>query len=135
MSETTTSPHEPTESEGMKWLSGIASLVGLWIVASPFVFEAAEAAIWNNVVVGAAIFLIAGYNWYRIRTDHPTSIGAMTLVALLAVWTLIAPFAFEIGSEALLWSNVVAGVLGGAFAGYVAYNRRRIETRRPTPTE
>ena len=44
----------------MKWLSGIASLIGLWILISPFAFEATAAALWNNVLVRAAIFRVAG---------------------------------------------------------------------------
>ncbi|WIV66531.1 SPW repeat domain-containing protein [Natrialbaceae archaeon AArc-T1-2] len=119
------------EPEGMKWLSGIASLVGLWILVSPFVYAATDAGLWNNVIIGAAIFLIAGYNYYRIVNDYPTSVGAMSLVALLALWTIAAPFTFEIGVDALLWSNVVAGLLGLIFAGYVAYTGRRIRAGAP----
>lgn len=118
-------------SEGLKWLSGIASLVGLWIALSPFVYETTQAALWNNVVVGAAIFLVAGYNYYRIVNDHPTSVGTMSLVAILGLWALAAPFAFEMGSDAVFWSNVASGALAAILAGYVAYSGR--ETRTGTP--
>lgn len=121
-------------SESAKWVSGIASLVGLWILISPFVYEATEAGLWNNVIVGAAILLIAGYNYYRTVNGYATSVGAMSLVALLGLWTVIAPFVLEIGVEALLWSNVVAGVLGLIFAGYVAYAGRAVRAGAPTRT-
>ncbi|EMA37357.1 SPW repeat domain-containing protein [Halobiforma nitratireducens] len=138
MSETTDTDRpeamETGDSESRKWISGIASVVGLWILISPFVLESAEAAVWNNVIVGAAILLLAGYNYYRIVTDHPTSVGVMALAAILGLWTAVAPFAFEIGSETLLWSNVVAGVLGLLLAGYVAYAGRSVRAGAPTGT-
>lgn len=137
MSETTDRPGTTaaTEPEGTKWLSGIASLIGLWILISPFALVSTEAAVWNNVVVGAAIFLIAGFNYYRIVNGLSTNIGAMSLVALLGLWTLIAPFVLAVGSEALLWSNVVAGLLGLLVAGYVAYTGRKVRTEAPAATD
>ncbi|MDQ2051473.1 SPW repeat protein [Natronolimnohabitans sp. A-GB9] len=119
--------------EGQKWLSGIVSVIGLWIAISPAIYEAAASITWNNVLVGGAIFLLAGYNYYRIVTDHPTSMGVMSLVALLALWTIAAPFAFEgqlamegleVAAEGLVWSNVISGILMAVLAGYVAYAAR-----------
>ncbi|TYT61038.1 SPW repeat domain-containing protein [Natrialba swarupiae] len=138
MSESTTSDPETGdaqmrdqgEPEGQKWLSGVVSLVGLWIAISPFVYEAAAEFAWNNVAVGGAIFLLAGYNFYRIITAHPTSTSVMSLVALLALWILVSPFALEgqfamegleVAAEALVWSNVVSGLVGAVLAAYVAY--------------
>ncbi|MEY7847993.1 SPW repeat protein [Natrarchaeobius sp. A-rgal3] len=138
MSESTTSDPETGdaqmrdqgEPEGQKWLSGIVSLIGLWIVVSPFVYEAAAEFTWNNVAVGGAIFLLAGYNFYRIITAHPTSTSVMSLVALLALWILVAPFALEgqfamegleVAAAGLAWSNVVSGIVGAVLAAYIAY--------------
>ncbi|RQG97287.1 SPW repeat domain-containing protein [Natrarchaeobius chitinivorans] len=118
------------EPDGQKWLSGIVSLIGLWIVLSPFVYETAAAITWNNVAIGTAIFLLAGYNFYRITTGHPTSTSVATLVALLALWILVSPFALEgqfaidgleVAADGLVWSNVVSGVIAAAMAAYVAY--------------
>ncbi len=118
------------EPSGQKWLSGIVSLIGLWVAISPFVYEVMESMLWNNVLVGAAIFLLAGYNYYRIVSSHPTSTGVMSLVALLGLWILVAPFALEgtvamegldVASDGLVWSNVVSGVLTAIFAAYIAY--------------
>lgn len=122
------------ETGGTKWLSGIAALVGLWILASPFVLESAQAAVWNNAIVGAAILLLAGYNYYRIVSATPTSVGVMSFAALLGIWTAVAPFAFEIGSQLLQWSNVAAGVLALILAGYVAYAGRSVRTATPAGT-
>jgi len=69
-------------SDGEKWLSGFVSLIGLWIAVSPFVYEQAASMLWNNLLVGGASFLLAGYNYYRLTTAHASSTGVMSLVAL-----------------------------------------------------
>lgn len=124
-----------TQSGTMKWLSGLAALVGVWIVLSPFTFASTETALWNNVLAGGAILLLAGYNYYRLINEQATMVGAMALVALLGLWTIIAPFAFQIGSEALLWSNVVAGLLGLLFGAVVANSGRNVQTGIPEVTD
>ena len=138
MSETTTDDRDPAtgttreqgEPEGQKWLSGIVSVIGLWIALSPAVYETTASIEWNNVLVGGAIFLLAGYNFYRIVNAYPTSTGVMSLVALLALWTLAAPFAIEgsvamsdleVAQRGLVWSNVVCGIAMAAAAAYIAY--------------
>lgn len=132
-----TRTREQGEPAGQKWLSGIASLIGLWILLSPSVYEAAASTLWNNVIVGAAILLLAGYNYYRIVNGYPTSTGVMSLVLLLGLWTIVAPFAFAgafavgavvdagTAAEGLVWSNVVSGVLAALVAAYVAYTAGR----------
>lgn len=117
--------------DAMRWLSGLAALVGAWIVISPAVFEATEMGLWNNVIVGAAIFLIAGFNYYRLTTHQPSVFGAMILVVILGAWALIGPFLFEIGSDELLWSTAVAGLIALLSAGYVASADRRLRTGVP----
>lgn len=128
---------EQGEPEGQKWLSGIASLIGLWILLSPFAYEAAASTLWNNVIVGAAILLLAGYNYYRIVNGYSTSTGVMSLALLLGLWTIVAPFAFAgefaidavadagVAAEGFVWSNVVSGVLAALIAAYVAYTAGR----------
>ena len=116
------------ERSNMRWMSVLAALLGLWIVASPFVWEATEAVLWNNVLVGAAVFLIGAFNYYLVANDRPTNLASMALAAILGLWVLITPAAFAIGSEPLVWSNVVAGLVVALLGGYVAYERRSIQT-------
>lgn len=118
------------EPAGQKWLSGFVSLVGLWLAVSPLVYETAESVLWNNLLIGGAIFLLAGYNYYRITTGHSTSIGVMSLVTLLALWLAVSQWAiagqFALGgleeaSAGLLWSNVVSGSVAAALSAYIGY--------------
>ncbi|MDF9745284.1 SPW repeat protein [Natrinema salsiterrestre] len=126
--------HDQGEPEGQKWLSGIVSLIGLWIAVSPVFYDQAASMLWNNVLIGAAIFLLAGYNYYRISDGHSTSTGVMSLVALLALWTAVSHFAvggdiamsgLEVAGEGLAWSNVVSGLIAAAVSAYVAYTAGR----------
>lgn len=122
------------DSNTMKWVSMIVALVGLWIAASPFIYETTEMAMWNNVLVGTAIAVIAGYNFYRMSDRRVASPGSASLVALLGLWTIAAPFIIEVQSEALGWSNVVAGAVVAIVAGYNAYESRRAMTPAGTQT-
>lgn len=103
-----------------KWLAGINGLLGLWLIAAPFVFGAASASLWNAVIVGAAIAVIGWYDWNRTRNDEEVSSGAAGLNALLGLWMIAAPFVFAAGT-AMLWNNVIVGAAVAIFAGYNAY--------------
>lgn len=114
------------------YLSAIAALLGAWIAVSPFVYEGMVGAeTWNNVLVGAAIFLAAGYNYYRQRNGMPTNVGAAGLAALLGLWLVIAAFLLDMGTGAF-WSTLVSGALIAVMAGANAYVSREA---RPVATE
>ncbi|MDZ7730867.1 MAG: SPW repeat protein [Natrialbaceae archaeon] len=121
------------EPPATTWLSGLAALVGIWIVVSNVVWEPTQAGLWNNAIVGVAILLVAGFNYYRLANNRPSNVAAMTLVALLGLWMIISPFAFEVGHELLLWSAVVSGIIVGICGAYVAYERRSSHDRNHHP--
>ena len=102
-------------------MSGIASLFGLWIAVSPFLLENTDVALWNDLVVGLAVFLIAGYNYYRLSQGERLSVGAAGLIILLGLWSVVAPFLFEFGSDELAWSTLISGAVITILSGYNAY--------------
>ncbi|WP_254529110.1 SPW repeat domain-containing protein [Natrinema gelatinilyticum] len=122
--------HRQGEPDSQKWLSGVISLIGLWMAVSPFVYPQATAMLWNNLLIGSAIFLLAGYNYYRITTGHSTSTGVMSLVALLALWMIVSQWAIsgevamsglEVAGTGLVWSNVLSGIVAAVLSAYIAY--------------
>jgi hypothetical protein len=119
-------------SDTLKWVSGVVSLIGLWIAVSPFVYGAGGAPLWNNLVVGGAIFLLAGYGFYRMQQGYRPDVGSTSLTALLGLWAVAAPFLLAYLSEGLVWSTVASGVAVAVLAGYNAYESRRTETPRRT---
>ncbi|WP_121822809.1 SPW repeat protein [Halostella salina] len=119
---------------GSKLLAGFASLVGAWLAVSPFVYGDAagislEAAGWNNVIVGAAIFLVAGYNYYRMSNGLNVSEAAAGLVALLGLWLIVAPFVVFDVSTGMLSSTAVSGLVVAAIGAYNAYRGREARDR------
>src|SRR6056297_1037338 len=141
MSESTTNDPATGESasrqrgsDGEKWLSGFVSLIGLWIALSPFVYGPAASMLWNDLLVGGAIFLLAGYNYYRLTNADATSTGVMSLVALLGLWVFISQWAIggefamsglEAASTGLIWSNILSGLVAAGLSAYIAYTGGR----------
>ncbi|WP_254768390.1 SPW repeat domain-containing protein [Salinilacihabitans rarus] len=111
----------------IQWVSALAALLGLWLVASPFVFEATETAVWNDTMTGTAIFLLAGYNFYRLSKDRLASVGVASLAVLLGLWALVSPAVVTMGSSQLATSTAVSGLLVAALSGYNAYANSRAD--------
>lgn len=44
--------------------AGLNVVLGIWIVASPFVFAVGNAFLWSNVILGGLLAIVAGYNAY-----------------------------------------------------------------------
>ena len=108
-------------------LSGIVAAIGAWVGLSVFLFEPSAATFWNNVLVGALVFLAASYNYYRLSSDVPLSVGVASLVALLGIWLVVA--AALLGMVGMLfWSTLAAGVLVTGLSGINAYEAREART-------
>jgi hypothetical protein len=114
------------------YISAATAVIGAWIVISAFVYSPPAANFWNDIIIGAAIGIIAGYN--ALKTDDVEGIntGAASLVALLGLWMVIAPFVFETVFEGAFWSDVVSGAIVAILAGYNVYQSRGTERRTTT---
>lgn len=122
-----------TNTSNIKWLSGFVSLIGAWIFISAFVYPAMSmTSYWNNLIIGAAIFLVAGYNYYRMSKGLSTSIGSSSFVALLGLWMILVPFVMDVGTA--FWSDIVSGVVVAIIAGYNAYAGREARAGAPAGT-
>ncbi|USZ67297.1 SPW repeat protein [Halorussus salilacus] len=132
MSETTTTSDTRATDDNTGWISAVIALLGGWLVVSAFLFEPPAANFWNDIIVGAAIGIIAGYNAIRTDDYEPVSTGAASLVALLGLWMVVAPFVFEVVTDAALWSDVATGALVAALGAYNAYQSRSAPRRSAT---
>lgn len=103
--------------------SGVAALLGAWIAVSAVVYGMDAAALWNNVLVGAAILLGAGYEYYRGLAGHSPTLGVAGLVALLGIWLIVAVAALGLAGGAA-WSTAISGLLVAVLSGYVLYESR-----------
>ncbi|WP_276298929.1 SPW repeat protein [Halorussus lipolyticus] len=127
MSETTTD----SDNTG-GYISAATALLGAWLIVGVFVFSPMpDANFWNDIIVGGAIGTIAGYNAIQ-SDDRGINTGAASLVALLGLWMVIAPFVFETTGAASFWSDVLTGALVAVLAGYNAYRSRETDRRATT---
>lgn len=128
-----TSRSTDTGESGLKWLSGFVSLVGAWIFISAFVYPSmSTTSYWNNLIIGAAIFLIAGYNYYRMSRGMSTSVGSSSFVALLGLWMILVPFVMT--ASTAFWSDIISGIVVAIIAGYNAYAGREERAGAPAGT-
>ena len=108
-------------------VSGVTAIIGAWVALSVLLYEVTQASLWNNVLVGAVVFVAAGYNFYRLNNDIPLSVGVAALVALLGIWLIVAAAVFAMIGM-LFWSTSISGLLIAALAGYNAYEAREART-------
>ncbi|ELY47245.1 SPW repeat domain-containing protein [Natronorubrum sulfidifaciens] len=103
--------------------SALIAALGVWVAVSALLVDIAAALLWNNLLVGSAVFIAAGYNVYQLSNDVPLSTGVASLVAVLGIWLIISPALLEM-VDLLFWSTLISGLLIAGFAGYNAYNAR-----------
>lgn len=121
-------------TDTMQWISAIVAIAGLGLVAYPFMFEATEAAIWNDTLVGTAIFLLSGYNFYRLTRDQLANVAVASLATLLGLWALVSPAVIEMGSNELAMATAAGGLITAVLSAYSAYANGRADTPKRAPT-
>lgn len=100
----------------VRFASGLDIVAGLWMIVAPFVlgYSAFPAALWNSVIAGAAIVLLAGSRETREGYKHS---GPSWLNAAIGVWLLVSPFFLAFSAvEAALWNHVIIGIAVIVFA-------------------
>ena len=95
---------------GSSWLNIV---LGIWVIISPFVLQFARfpAAMWNNVIVGVVIAVLA-----IIRTSIASQQGWSWANVILGIWMIISAFALGVMTTAMLWNNIILGIVIGLIA-------------------
>ena len=96
--------------------SGINIFLGIWLLVSPWVFgyqAAGQGAVWNSVIVGALVAILAASGTFSKRT--PTAPNWINV--LLALWTMISPVVYGYTVNAGgVGDNLILAILVAAFA-------------------
>ena len=68
----------------MKWRNGLAAIIGIWFIISPWIFDYSDQsdALWTSVVIGAVLFIAAG--WAVFLENSSGWAVWQTWIALLA---------------------------------------------------
>ena len=99
---------------GTSWVN---VLLGVWVIISPFVLGIeSPKGIWNNVVIGVAICILA---ILRATMRQP---GWSWVNLFLGIWLVISPFVLVLGST-VMWHNVILGIIVAAFALTNTYSK------------
>ena len=111
--------------------SGLNILAGLWLVLAPWAlaYATVEAAMWNSVIVGLAIAIMA-----IVRVGMPLQYEGISWVNfLLGIWLILSPFLLGFGAvEAAMWNSVIVGLIVLALAAWSAIATRNATTGRAT---
>jgi hypothetical protein len=100
--------------------SGFNILLGIWLIISPWVFgyvSAGPAPMWNSVVVGALVLILAAT---RFATPH-TAPGLSWTNLVLGLWTIASPWIYVYENlDNAMWDNVATGIAIVAVAIWAA---------------
>jgi len=93
------------DNAGVSWINIV---LGILVIISPFVvqFTRFPAAMWNNVIVGIVIAVLA-----IIRNSVPRQTGWSWVNVILGIWMIISPFALGAMTTAVLWNNIILGIV------------------------
>jgi hypothetical protein len=93
---------------------GIQIVLGVWLIASPWVFAySGKAPLLNSVFVGALIATLAAV---RLASLHERA-GLNGVSLLLGFWTIVSPWASgSTANKAAMANNIMVGVFVTALA-------------------
>lgn len=105
--------------------SGINLILGLWLIAAPFVltFTAHRGSEWNNIIVGAIVAVLAAIRlWGGVGTGWLSWVNVV-----LGLWLIVSPWIFGNSNvSAILWDDIIIGaiiVVFGAWSAMAARSR------------
>jgi hypothetical protein len=104
----------PTRRENASTASILNILCGIWLIISPFIlgYYDVTAAIWNSIVLGVVVLILAA-----ARVSNPNgNVGLSWINLLLGIWLIISPFFMYPSFPTPIWNNVILGILVAIFA-------------------
>lgn len=127
-------------AERGKWISALVALLGLWLIIEPLLLELSVANFWNDIIIGAALVVLGGYNYYRRADERLGSVAVGVFVALLGLWMIAAPFVLGDPAGATdtgplgRWNDIIIGALALILGAYSAYEARDTDVAHPART-
>jgi hypothetical protein len=95
-------------AETAAFAGGINLLAGLWLIISPWVFGYANqpGALWNSIVIGIAITILAGSRQLGAAS------GWSWVNSVLGAWIIASPFVFDYVLHAGgTWNSIIVGLI------------------------
>jgi uncharacterized membrane protein HdeD (DUF308 family) len=106
--------------------NGLNIIAGIWLIISAFALHYATmpGALWNDVVVGVVVLILAA-----AQVAYPRSFQWSWLNAALGIWLIVGAFALRYAtSRPFRWNNLVMGIIVALLSLWSALSsRRRLE--------
>lgn len=87
------------------WASIINTILGLWVMISPYVLHFEKTAANNNYIVGPLVITFAITSLWEVNRS------ARYLNMVAGSWLVISPFLLRFKSADVIWITVVSGIL------------------------
>ena len=100
-----------------RWQDAVNFVLGLWLVASPWMlgYAGETAAAWNVYGFGAAIAVLAAISFFAHQKWENW------LNAAIAAWLIVSPWVLAYSAlQTALWNQIVTGLVLGALAVWAA---------------
>lgn len=101
----------------IKTVGWINLVLGIWLIASPFLLGFSGTGLSrNNVIFGIIVAILSLF-----QVSSPAeSAWAGWLNALFGVWVLISPFVLGFAGMGALWNGIIAGIVVAVLAIWAA---------------
>lgn len=103
----------------VRWASGLNVLAGIWLIIAPWVlgFSNAQGALWNSIIVGVIVGVLAGIRFFGALQEAWLS----WLNVAAGVWLFISAFFLNANGDALaMWDAIILGIIVTALAWWSA---------------
>jgi hypothetical protein len=101
--------------EAARTASILNIIAGLWLIIAPFWmgFYTTPGALWNNLIVGIVVTILA-----LIRATNPAgNVGLSWINLLLGLWLIVSPFFVEYGQLVVpVRMDVILGIIVAVLA-------------------
>ncbi|MEZ4869293.1 MAG: SPW repeat protein [Caldilineaceae bacterium] len=115
---------QPTPAGGqVRTASGVNVVLGLWLIISPWIFSyaALNGALWNSIIVGIIVVVLAG-----IRVANVMQYTWLSWINLiLGLWIIISPWVYNYATlTGATWNSVIVGIIIAALSIWSALAAR-----------
>jgi hypothetical protein len=110
-----------------RYASGLNVLLGIWIIASPFVlaFTDNTTALWNDIIVGAVVLILGLVRLEGTRITSWASWGNL----ILGIWLVIAPYILTYSDlTKALWNDIVLGIAVAILAAWSIFSTHQAQS-------
>jgi hypothetical protein len=97
-----------TATENVDVASGGNILAGIWLVIAPFAlhYGSVDTPLWNDIVLGIAIFILA-----MVRLSAPLAHAGVSWVNfVLGLWLIVAPFVLLYAPGPAIFNDIFVGI-------------------------